>query len=202
MGKTGLWAILIYMKRHIYEHRNHAKSKHNLMHHKTHIYCIFHSLCCSVSCSPAVLAWYSILQVFSSHNYSLVSKHWFLLIYFADHGFSILYYSLLLDLSWPMFLFWALYFVLLLLFFFVSSPSHTNSYLPLLFLCVVFSLFISSLLSFHFLYFSYFSTCFLLSVTCLYISGSKGKYWILKKWWDFLSLCNHFQNGFKSIKPN
>lgn len=111
---------------------NHAKSKHNLMHHKTHIYCIFHSLCCSVSFSPAVLALCSILQVFSSHNYSLVSKYWFLLIYFADHAFSVFYYSLLLDLSWPMFLFWALYFALLLLFFFFPSLSHTDS-----FLCVV-----------------------------------------------------------------
>ena len=43
-------------------------------------YCIFHSLFCSVSFAPAILALFSFLQVFSSHNYSLVSKHWFLLI--------------------------------------------------------------------------------------------------------------------------
>lgn len=202
MGNTGLQAILIYMKKwHIHEHWNHAKSKHSLMQHKTHIYCILHSLCCSVSLSPAALALCSILQVFFSHNYSLVSKHWFLLIYFADHAFSILYYSLLLDLSWPMFLFWALF---LFCFSYSSSFPHfltqTRSYLPFLFLCVVLSSFISLLLPFHFLYFSYLRTCFL-SVICLYIPGSKGKNGILKKWWDCLSLCSHFQNGFKSIKP-
>lgn len=113
-------------------------------------YCIFHSVCCWLSFSPAVLALCSILQVFSSHNYSLISKHWFLLIYFADHAFSILYYSLLLDLSWPMFLFQALYFVLLLFFFFFPSLSHTDSFLSVISfpLCSVLSIYHYFLLTF------------------------------------------------------
>lgn len=58
---------------------------------------------------------------------------------------------------------------------------HTDSYLPFLFLCEVFSLFISLLLPFYFLYFSYFCICFL-SVISLNTPLLKGKNQIWKKW--------------------